>query len=206
MLVHVLHVRIRGLFKAAFVAKSRLQEDVSTPTTIVAGVVVKSAKTSCLVGSIAARGHVTRDYVVPVKSESTLDVTAGKWKSQLFAANVETRRTVREHLKMMTTSRWWNSGRGCSTAKTHVRGPTTAASTFVRSSVIHKNGSRPTALDRLTWCHIVLVERHCFHIFPALYAHLAKIRFAIAQRNVQEGCPAAIRAGRSATPVNACLV
>lgn len=66
----------------------------STLTTIPAGVVVKSAETSCLVGSIPARSHAMRDYAVPANSELMLDVTAGKWKSLLSAANVGMKRKV----------------------------------------------------------------------------------------------------------------
>ena len=121
----------------------------STLTTIPAGVVAKSAETLCLAGSIPVRGHVMRDYAVPAKFGLMHDVTVARWKSRLSAANVERRRKVQGHFKTMTQNRRWKIGRACSTAETHVRGCTTVVSTFVKSNVIHRNGSHPTALDRL---------------------------------------------------------
>ena len=206
MLVHVLHVRIWGLFKAASVAESQLRGDASIPTTILAGAVARSAETLCLAASIPARGHVMRDYAVPAKSGLMLDVTAGRSKRRLSVANVETRRTVRGHLKITTMGRWSNPGQAYSTAETYVRGPTTVANTFVKSNAIHNKSNRPTVLDLPMLYSIVLVARHHFQKRPAQDGHLAKILFPIAPKNVQESCVAAIRAGRSATLVNACPV
>lgn len=202
MPVHVPHARIWGLFRAASVAKSQLRGGASTLITLLAGVVTKSAETLCLAGSIPVRGHVMRDYAVPANFGLIHDVTVARWKSRLSAANVERRRKVQEHFKTMTQDRRWKIGWACSTAETHVRGCTTVASTFVKSNVIHRDGSHPTVLVRLILCPVALVERHYFQHCPAQYAHLAKIQFQIAPKNAREGCLAAISAGRSATLAN----
>lgn len=66
----------------------------STLSTILAGVAVQSVETSCLAGNIPARDHAMRDYAVPAKSGSMLDVTAGKRKSLSSVANVGMKRKV----------------------------------------------------------------------------------------------------------------
>ena len=144
---------------------------VPIPTTRMAGVVVKSAATSCHVVSTNVPAHVTKAFVGLVKSVSMLAATVARSRRLCYVPIVVTRSQVTRSIAQKMARTLLKSGLACSLAPILAIAPSTAAFITARSLVILRTLTLVTApVLRMLFLTVPAARPSCqkYHLMLAL--------------------------------------